>query len=401
MKNKKRFIIVLILIVIFIGAAISIISLFTKQHVIKQQASGQYYCPMHPGYVTDKPGNCSICGMNLVKKESSAVSSPSTALGAGQPQTKKKIKYYRNPMNPEVTSPVPMKDSMGMDYVPVYENEIPDSGTGVHINSEKQQFVGMVTEKVLKRQLIKDIQTVGIVAYNPELYVAQEEYLQALHTQDTTKNSVLASVSRQSAALTEAAEKKLLLLGMTKDEIVELAKKSKADEKLYFSQQEDKAWAYITIYEYESGAIKEGLPVEITAVSAPGEIFTGKIVSLTPILDSMSRSIQARVELDDPNHKLKPQMYLDVKIKIDLGEKLAVSQEAVINTGEKTIVVVTDEKDHFTSKDVSLGQLAGGFYEVLGGLEEGQTVVTSGNFLIDSESRLQSAITGGSHQHGK
>jgi len=201
--------------------------------------------------------------------------------------------------------------------------------------------------------------------------------------------------------LVEAAQKKLLLLGMTKNEIAELAKKSKADEKLYLPQEEDKAWAYITIYEYESGAIKEGLPVEITAVSAPGEVFTGKIVSLTPVLDSMSRSIQARVEVDDPNHKLKPQMYLDAKIKIDLGEKLSVSQEAVINTGEKTIVVVSDGKSHFTSRDVSLGELAGGFYEVLGGLEDGQIVVTSGNFLIDSESRLQSAVSGAAHDHGK
>ena len=390
MKNKKRIIIILVLTIVFICAGI-VVSVFIKQHNLNAQKSGEYYCPMHPGYVSDKPGNCSICGMNLVKKDAAKE----------MPKGSKKIKYYRNPMNPEVTSPVAMKDPMGMDYVAVYEDEAADLQGGVYINSEKQQAVGMVTENVLKRRLVKDIQTVGVVAYNPELYVAQEEYLQALHAQDATKKSVLSSITQQSASLVEAAQKKLLLLGMTKNEIAELAKKSKADEKLYLPQEEDKAWAYITIYEYESGAIKEGLPVEITAVSAPGEVFTGKIVSLTPVLDSMSRSIQARVEVDDPNHKLKPQMYLDAKIKIDLGEKLSVSQEAVINTGEKTIVVVSDGKSHFTSRDVSLGELAGGFYEVLGGLEDGQIVVTSGNFLIDSESRLQSAVSGAAHDHGK
>ncbi len=95
-------------------------------------------------------------------------------------------------------------------------------------------------------------------------------------------------------------------------------------------------------------------------------------------------------------------MFVNVKINVDLGEKLSVSEEAVINTGEKTIVVVTDDQGNFYSQDIKIGHKAQGFYEVLEGLSDGQKIVTSGNFLIDSESRLQSAISGSDeHKHGQ
>ena len=157
-----------------------------------------YFCPMHPDFTSDKPGSCSICGMSLVKKESPE-------------KREKKLLYYRNPMNPEVTSPVPMKDEMGMDYVPVYEEETGGGETGVYISPAKQQLIGVKKEKVEKRHLTYEIRTVGRVAYDPELYVAQQEYLQALKVKGSTGDSSISLVKEQMQAFLEAAEQKLLL----------------------------------------------------------------------------------------------------------------------------------------------------------------------------------------------
>ena len=132
---------------------------------------------MHPNFTSDKPGDCAICGMSLVKRET--VETPAMGHAAAE-GGEKKILYYRNPMNPEVTSPVPMKDEMGMDYVPVYEEEAAQQHAGVYINPAKQQLIGVKKQKVEKRKLSGQILTVGTVAYDPDLYVAQQEYLQAI-----------------------------------------------------------------------------------------------------------------------------------------------------------------------------------------------------------------------------
>lgn len=305
---------------------------------------------------------------------------------------KNKILYYRNPMNPDVTSPVPMKDSMGMDYVPVYEGEQATKKSGIYMSPEKQQMIGVKIDKVEIRGLVHEILTVGKVAYDPDLYVAQEEYLQALKTTEATKNSVLASVSVQSQSLQDAAEKKLILLGMTKGQIADLSEKGKPQENLYLPINENTAWVYMTIYEYEIGLIKEGVPVEIEAVAYPGIKFSGKIAAITPVLNAESRSALGRAEIDDAEHKLKPEMFVNAKIKVDLGKKLAVPETAVLDTGERKIVYLAKEGDILEAREVILGQKAEGFYEVLDGLKEGDMVVTSGNFLVDSESKLKGAI---------
>ena len=326
------------------------------------------------------------------------------ARGYAQEQDKpRKILYYRNPMDPQVTSPVAMKDSMGMDYVPVYADAsggkaATGEAEGIYISPERQQLIGVKQEKVRKRQLIRQILTTGKVAYDPQLYVAQQEYLQALKTKDALSSS---SMAGQSDSLLEAAGNRLLLLGMSQEQIEQLAKEGSPQANLYLPASGGKVWVYATIYEYEMGLVKEGMPAEIESIAFGGEVFMGKIAGITPVLDPMTRAVQARVEVDNPGDKLKPEMFVNVKINVDLGERLAVSQEAVLNTGVRTLVVVSDEKGHFASKEVKLGQAAEGFSEVLSGLTEGETVVTSGNFLIDSESRLQSALPESGDEHGE
>ena len=388
MSNKK-------ILIITLGSIITVSLLFflfffiTHCRILKKETAvnqGEvYFCAMHPDFISDKPGNCIICGMKLVKKENST--NKGTVSG---PKKGRKILYYRNPMNPEVTSPLPMKDSMGMDYVPVYEEEAA-TGQGFYMSPEKQQLIGITKEKVRKRKLKHQILTVGRVAYDPALYVAQEEYLQALKTKSALAGS---SIAEQGNSLLEASERKLLLLGMTKGQIQELAKQDEPQANLYLPIRGDKVWVYINIYEYELGLIKTGLTVQIDSVAFPGEIFKGRVSAIMPVLDPMTRSAQIRAEVINIDNKLKPQMFVNAKINVELGEKLAVPESAVLDTGMRKIVYLVKEGNILKQREVSLGQKAEGYFEVLKGLDEGDEVVTSGNFLVDSESKLKSAFEG-------
>lgn len=387
MKKRNRIIIVLLVVSIFVFGWLIAPRLFIFKAAVKggiEAAKEIYYCAMHPDFISQRPGNCLICGMSLVKKTASP----------GVTKTGNKIIYYRNPMDLAVISPVPMKDQMGMDYIPVYEEQqITAQGAGVYISPEKQQLIGVKTLAVRKQRLNYQISTVGKVAYDPGLYVAQEEYLQAIAAQKGTQGSDLELVKGQAESFVEAARKKLMLLGMGEEEIRELARQNKAQANLYLPLNGKTVWVYMTIYEYEIDSIKPGLPVEVEAIAFPGKIFTGRIVSLVPVLEAMTRSVQARAEISDPDHLLKPQMFVNTRINVDLGEKLSVPEEAVLDTGERRIVFVAKPNGYFTSRNVKLGAKAKDYYEVAEGLSEGEVVVTSGNFLIDSESKLKSALS--------
>jgi membrane fusion protein, copper/silver efflux system len=124
-------------------------------------------------------------------------------------------------------------------------------------------------------------------------------------------------------------------------------------------------------------------------------VFKGRIIAITPVLNEQTRAIRVRAELQNPEHKLKPQMFVNARINVDLGEKLAVPETAVIDTGVRKIVYLVKQDDTFQQRDVTLGQKALGYFAVLDGLREGDAVVTSGNFLVDSESKLKGAISSG------
>ena len=408
------------------------------------QEKATYYCPMHPSYTSDKPGDCPICGMKLVKKENKIKSqSEEKTLGevciehnctmhncemkvkvdvkSGErivcpicgevismasgrvvevvkkpiaTQKERKLLYYRNPMNPEVTSPVAMKDSMGMDYVPVYEEEksqVSDNSSGITISYEKQQLIGIKTEPIKNLNLSKIINASGKIAYDPDLVITQQEFIQALNNKDGLKGEEFKDVIARVQSLIDASRNKLKLLGMGEDEINNLEKTRKAQTNLYLPAKGENVWAYISIYEYEIGLVKIGSSVEIEAVAYPGEVFQGKVVSINPVLDPGTRTNQVRVEVLNPEDKLKPEMFVNAKIHADIGEKLAVPESAVLDTGLRKIVYLSEEGDVLESREVTLGQKANGYYEVLGGLNEGDIVVTSGNFLVDSESKLKTS----------
>jgi hypothetical protein len=380
---KKRSIIILV-VAVLAGGGIFLNSRyhFLTGHPPAADKKELYYCPMHPDYTSDKPGDCPICNMSLVKRQAAS-------------KGEKKILYYRNPMNPDVTSPVPMKDQMGMDYVPVYEEE-KTAGTetaGVYISPQRQQLIGVKKEKVEPRFLTHQILTVGKVAYDPDLFIAQQEYLQTIKGQQIISDSNAAFGKEQSQSLVNATRQKLLLLGMSSDQIERLSKSGRPQENLYLLTGDEKTvWVYITIYEYEIGFIKEGLPVEVEAVAYPGQVFHGKIAAISPTFDAATRSVNARAQIENPDGKLKLGMYVNVKINAELGEKLAVPEDAVIDTGLRKIVVIAMPNEYFQSKEIKVGNKAQGYFEVLEGLTSGQEVVTQANFLVDSESKLNAAL---------
>jgi membrane fusion protein, copper/silver efflux system len=255
------------------------------------------------------------------------------------------------------------------------------------------------TEPVKIMDLTKVVRVSGKIAYDPELAVTQEEFIQALNAQDNAKDSPLQDVIDRAKSLAEASRNKLKLSGMSDDQIMALEKSRKAETNLYLPGKGESVWAYLNVYEYEIGFIKAGDSVDIEAVAYPGEKFTGKAVSISPVLDPNTRTNQVRVEVPNPDNKLKPEMFVNASIKESLGPKLAVPESAVLDTGLRKIVYLSEANDVLESHEVTLGQKAGNYYEVLVGLKEGYVVVTSGNFLVDSESKLQASQQPPEHKH--
>jgi len=328
---------------------------------------------------------------------------------AKEAKEERKILYYRNPMDPSITSPTFMKDSMGMDYIPVYEEETAQSEKAptVKITLTQQQLIGVKTEPVRVRPLMRMIRTVAKIAFDPELYKAEQEFIQAYRAKETVKSSQSSEINGRLEALAQASAFRLKLQGLSDRQIEELRNKTQPDSALLISDALNPyAWAYLTIYEYDLGSIKAGDHIVLKTIAYPGEEFSGTIETIDPVLDMNTRSVRARARIDNPDGKLKPNMYADAFIHIDLGEKLAVARSAVLDTGIRKMVYIDLGKGQFRAKVVEVGPEAvsvGGaeelrYFPVIKGLKENDAVVTTGNFLIDSQSQLtggMSALWGG------
>jgi len=280
--------------------------------------------------------------------------------------------------------------------------ESPEEKQGFYISPEKQQLIGVKTDKVIYRPLNKIIRTVGRVAFDPELYKAQQEYIEAINTKESVKESGQEEVTNRAEALVEAAKLKLRLQGLGVKQIEELEKTKQNDSALLISSSDSAStWVYATIYEYELEWIKLGQEAKIFAASYPGKEFKGEIVAIDPVFNAMTRSVRARIKVDNKEALLKPDMYADVQISSDLGTYLAVPREAIMDSGLRKIVFLSLETGRFKPVEVRTGFSTEEYVQVLEGLKEGDTVVVSGNFLIDSESKLKSALEGTGHQHNQ
>ena len=411
----------------------------------------------------------------------------------------RKILYYRNPMNPQETSPTPKKASDGMDFVPVYEEEksgdgkkkiayyqdpmhpwytsdkpgtAPDCGMdlvpvyegegnveGIKIDPVTVQNIGVKIETVEKRKLEKTIRTVGKVEYDetkvysintkimgwveklhvdytgkyvqkgqplleiysPELVSTQEEYLQAIKYQKKMLASSSPEAQRGSNDLIESAKRRLEYWDISEKEINELEKRGTPNktmtiyspvdgivtEKMVLQGQNIMAgmelfkiadlsnvWVIADVYQYEVPWIKNGQEIELNLSYLPNKSYKGKITYIYPFLNEESKTVKVRAEVrNTASYDFKPGMFANVNIKSPVSiDAVAVPEQSLIRSGERTVAVISLGGGYFDPREVKTGVNASGYVQILDGIKEGEKIVTSSQFLIDSESNLKAAI---------
>jgi Cu(I)/Ag(I) efflux system membrane fusion protein len=307
-----------------------------------------YRCPMHPHIVSDRPGTCPICHMDLQKVEDDV------------------------PTNGATTS------------------QRPEGRAGVSLNLERQQLIGVTYGKVKTETLTKEINATGKVAFDPELYTAIEEYRQAQMSYDQIKKDAYGSLKEQTKTLVESAKTKLKLMGFSEAKIRKMAEQQQGG--MEFLLPDGKAWIYAEVFEYETSGLKIGQKLEAVLPSMPHNVFEGAISSINPTLNNQNRTIRVRAQVADPKRLLRPDSFMNVKILVEFGERLVVPDEAVLFSQGKAFVFVSEEEGRFEPRYIEVGEKTANRYEVTGGLKEGETIVTSANFLIDSESKLRSVL---------
>jgi membrane fusion protein, copper/silver efflux system len=408
----------------------------------------QWTCSMHPQYVSDKPGDCPICGMKLVQKK------------AAEPAARRPL-FYRNPMNPADTSPTPKKDSMGMDYVPVYAGA--DGGSAVpgavQIDAERQRMIGLKSVEVKIAALAGGIRATGRIAvderrvhkvtarfdgyveklyadftgklvakgepllsvYSPDLLATEEELLLAAKAKDTLAESGLPDAAR-------AARDRLRLLGISDGEIARLEKRGQAeraltlsapisgfitvktavagakvapDDPLFEITDLSHVWVLADVYEYELPRLKIGQKATLTLSYWPDRSWRGTVSYILPTVDEKTRTVKVRIEIANPRNDLKPEMFGDVVIDTAPRQALVVPEDAVIVTGARKVAFVILDDGQLVPRTIETGLHVDGNYEVKSGLKAGDKVAAGASFLLDSEAQLRSAITGGSPDGGQ
>lgn len=444
MSNKIIIYAAILIIGVVLGAGIvySFVSDTLSEDHLQTSEEQLYSCGMHPNIVEKEPGTCPICGMNLtpIKNNNNKNSNSGD----------RKIIYWRAPMNPNEIYDEPGKSKMGMDLVPVYEDEGAEQGVvtvdgsiiqsmniklsevenrklntsiytnGILTTDERKEFilsskisgwveklyVNYVGQKITKGQKLVDI-------YSPELIAAQQELITALNF----NKNVSGIDSRE---IVQNAITKLELLDIGTSDIDELVKTKKVrkylplyapfsgtvlikdvieGEKISPNKQLMKIadlrnlWLKADVYESELSNIKVGSEAEVRFDYLPGKVFTGKVSFIYPTVDPVSRTISVRIDLPNKNNELKPAMFANVTIKGNEEEAItSIPESSVIRSGKKNIVVIGLGDGRFKPVEITLGSYSEGYYQVLDGIKVNDKIVTSGQFMLDSESSLRSAI---------
>ena len=431
-----------------VGGAGLLVTSCSQNDTAKQSGSKEkilYTCGMHPQVVQDKPGNCPICGMKLtpIRKQAGAASASTSATG------ERKVKYYKSTMMPGETSQTSRKDSMGTEMAPVYEDEATDSQT-IAVDPVTTQNMNIRTGVVTRGPLRHSIRTVGAVdfdetaladvttkfkgwieklyvdatgkqvhkgeplfeIYSPDLFSAQTEYLLAL----TQNPGASGSESLKSSALT-----KLKFFDISDEQIAELDKTRTAKKtlqvnasidgivvekmavrgqmvdagmKLYRLADLSLVWVLSQVYEQDLAYLKLGQEAVVRLSYLPDREFRGRVTYIYPTLDEKTRTARVRMEFHNPGFFLKPGMFATVELRAELEPAaLLVSDSAVLRSGEKNTVFVALDGGKFEARVVMLGPRSeNNLYQIFSGLNEGERVVTSGQFMLDSESQLREAI---------
>jgi len=381
--------------------------------------------------------------------------------GMIDPKTGKKIKYWVAPMDPTYIREEPGKSPMGMDLVPVYEEEgeSKEPASTIRIDPVTMQNMGVRLGKVQRKTLIKYIRTVGTVTfdetkiytvntkfngwieklyvnfvgenvkkgqplfglYSPELVTAQEEYLLALNQFSRLSDSSYPSVREGARRLLEASHTRLRYWDLTDKQIERIGKTGKVQKILtiyspasgvvtkkdafkghYVKEGEHQysivdlstVWVDVDVYEYELPWVHNGMAADMELAYIPGQRFKGRVLFIYPYLEPKTRTAKLRLSFPNPGNQLKPGMYANIYLKSVIAKNsLVIPLEAVIDSGVRKIVFVSTGKGKFQPRQVNIG-LEGNDneFQVLEGLHEGEEIVLSAQFMLDSESRLREAI---------
>ena len=444
----KYVLLILALIVGFVGG----IWIAGDTHIEQEQALKTYICPMHPTVVSDKPGACPICGMDLVEKEVDG--------GHGHEMHADRETYIC-PMHPTVVSDKPGSCPIcGMDLV-VKEADASSAQNGsVQIDPVTIQNIGVKTMVVEKQPLTRTVRAVGrvdydetrimdvnskvagwveklyvdytgqwvqkgqplLALYSPELVAAQEEYLSALDYAESMRDGAMREAAQAAEDLLGAAKQRLLYWDISKGQIAELEKTRQvgrtmpilaprsgivthkdvlegahigSGQHLYRIADLSVVWIYADVYEYEMPWVSKGQRAEVSLSYLPGEQFEGKVDYIFPFMNEKTRTVQVRMVFDNADGALKPDMYADVVIRPEVGrEGVVIPAQAVIHSGTRRLVVMAHGDGRFEPREIHTGVETEDGYEVMNGLNPGDRIVTSAQFLIDSESNLKAAIAG-------
>jgi len=409
------------------------------------QQGDLYQCPMHPSYTSDRPGDCPICGMKLVKVDRQ---------DAGQGE--RRIVFYRSPMNPSETSPVPRKDAMGMDFVPVYEDETSGGAAvsglaGVKIDAQRQQLIGLRTAEVTRGPISGDWRTVGRVAvdetrvrkvnvkvdgfveklfadytgkvvrrgepllslYSPDLLTAQQDFVLAVRTRSEVGGAQagedLVAASRRRLALWDVAASEIAALERTQTprraltlvspisgvvtvkNVVQGSRLSAGDTPFEITDLSE-VWALADAHEMDLPRVHLGTPVTLTLSAIPSRAFKGRVTFVEPVLDAKTRTAKVRLVFKNQSGELRPEMFGEVVFHERPRQSLRVPADSIIDSGERKVVFVATGEGRFEPREIVAGDSSGDLVEVLSGLQQGERVVVRASFLVDSESRLKAAL---------
>lgn len=423
--NLKKFLLIQTLIILTIVVGLSIYYFVYSGKTDDSSEKDVYTCPMHPQIVQDHFGTCPICGMDLVLK---------SKLGEDEDYSEHdlsnldlntvKLSPSQVVLANVQTSPVTTKS---------FYNEKTFNGT-VELNQKKFSFISSAAGgKVIKLyitftgQYVKKGQPV-LELYSPELITAQKEYLLALDNYNRILKSGDKFATEQAWSLLQSALNKLQRWELKPHQISELETSRNVRNTLtiyagysgvvmnkFVNQGQwimegqniaeladlSTIWIIANIYETDMQYIKTGQTAEISTSAYPNESFTAKINFIEPIFDAQTRTLKVRFDMLNKDGKLKPDMFVKVKILTYVDNTLAVPKNSVLRKGETDIVYVQKEKGVYVPREIKIGYEQDGFYSVKQGLKEGEIVVSSGGFLIDSESQIQAGLNSGNSEHKK
>jgi RND family efflux transporter MFP subunit len=376
-----------------------------------------HHCPMHPTMVADGPGDCSICGMRRVPVErahvvASAAGSPAAAVPG---LATVHISSHKQQLIGVKTARVGR--SAFRRTIRAVGRVTPDETRLHHVHTKiggwvEKLWANATGEWVGAGQPLLDL-------YSPELLATQQEYLVALEARSRTASSTLPSVATAGDELAASARRRLELLDLTEEQLQEIETSGQARRTVSIAapisgtilarnvtQGErigpetillevadlSRVWVIASVYQHEMPFVRVGQSATMSLSYLPGRAFEGNVGLVYPTLDPATRTVQVRLEFANPGLELKPDMYAEVDLIADLGERLAVPASAVMDTGTRSVAFVALGDGFFDPREVRIGLRLSEAYEVLEGLAEGESVLTSANFFVDSESKLEAAL---------